>query len=545
MSELSISEIIKKEYQRCAMDAEYFIRRYCFIQSGDKGRTLFELYPYQSKSLEIIKTNDRVIFLKARQTGISTLVACYSLWYTLFRNDKTVVFIALKKDTAKQLVTKVKYAYKSLPSWLKFKDGLTEDNKLSIGFPNGSLLVALASGEDTARSLTASLLVLDEAAFIDNAEELWKGAQPTLSASGGSAIIISSPNGVGNFFHSKWIEAEEGTSDFIPIKLDWTVHPNRDEAWKKKQLQSTSIKEFAQEHEAKFLGSGDNVFDEDILEHYQTFLKSDPLYKIGPESGLWVWKEPDHSDNNSYIICADVSRGDATDYSAFHVIEAETCEQVAEFKGKMSPDIFGHFLVEVGTKYKDALMIIDNATVGLGTIQIVIDRGYKNLFYMEEDIKTVENGQIMSNFFYSSGKRRVPGFTISLKTRPLLINKIDEFLRSKEVIIRSSRTISELTTFIWKNGKGQATAGCNDDLVLSLGLGLWVRETALVIGKRERELTKSSLGVMAIMNSRTFDTPTGHLSQDPYLFDVGAGSSIAPQNPTGLSHFEDLREWLK
>ena len=109
--------------------------------------------------------NDYNIILKARQLGISTLTAGYALWMMTFQSDKNILVIATKQDTAKNLVTKVRVMHANLPSWLK--QSCVEDNKLSLRYKNGSQIKAISSKEEAGRSEALSLLILDEAAFID------------------------------------------------------------------------------------------------------------------------------------------------------------------------------------------------------------------------------------------------------------------------------------------------------------------------------------------------------------------------------------------
>ena len=141
----------------------------------------------------------------------------------LFHADKNVLVIATGKDTAKNLVTKVRVMYDGLPSWLK--TNVEETNKLSLRFANGSQIKAIASTESAGRSEALSLLILDEAAFIDKVDEIWTAAQQTL-ATGGDCICLSTPNGVGNWFHQQWVGAEDGTNEFSTIRLHWTDHPD-------------------------------------------------------------------------------------------------------------------------------------------------------------------------------------------------------------------------------------------------------------------------------------------------------------------------------
>ena len=122
--------------------------------------------------------------------------------------------------------------YENLPVWLKVPT--TFKNKLSIGLKNGSKIEAKSSNSDAARSEAVSLLLVDEAAFIDNIEETFAAAQQTL-ATGGQAMLLSTPNGIGNFFYNTWVKAELGENTFVPVKLPWQVHPERNQAWRDKQ----------------------------------------------------------------------------------------------------------------------------------------------------------------------------------------------------------------------------------------------------------------------------------------------------------------------
>jgi phage FluMu gp28-like protein len=197
----SLKDIIKLEYSKCAADPIYFMKKYCMIQHPVRGKIPFHLFPFQDRTLVEFKDHRYNIVLKSRQTGISTLVAGFSLWKMLFNQDYNVLVIATKQEVAKNLITKIRVMNQYLPSWLK--QDTVEDNKLSLRYANGSQAKATSSSGDAGRSEALSLLVFDEAAFIDNIEEIWISAQSTLST-GGSAIILSTPNGVGNFFHRTW-----------------------------------------------------------------------------------------------------------------------------------------------------------------------------------------------------------------------------------------------------------------------------------------------------------------------------------------------------
>ena len=486
-----IKEVIKQEYVKCAQDPAYFMQKYCMIQHPIRGKIPFELYDFQDKVVKEFQEHRMNVILKARQLGISTLTAGYSLWMMTFQQDKNILVIATKQEVAKNLVTKVRVMHANLPSWLKQR--CVEDNKLNLRYRNGSQIKAVSSGPEAARSEALSLLILDEAAFIDKIDDIWTAAQSTLTT-GGQCIALSTPNGVGNWFHKTWVEAEEGRGLFNPIKLHWTVHPDREENWRKEQDTLLGIGSAAQECDCDFLTSGTGVIDATLLENLRKNHCKDPLEKRGIDSNMWVWESANY--NKDYIVCADVGRGDSADYSAFHIIELESLTQVAEYKGRINTKDFGNMLVSVATEYNDALLIVENNNIGWATIQQIIDRDYPNLFYTSKDLQYVDVQHQITNKHYREEKKMVAGFSTTSKTRPLIISKLEEFFREKSVVVRSNRLIDELLTFVYINNRAEAMRGYNDDLVMSFAIGLWVRDTALRLRTQGVELTKKTLSKM-------------------------------------------------
>ena len=486
-----IKEVIKDQYIKCATDPVYFMKKFCMIQHPIKGKIPFDLYEFQEKTIREFKDNRFNVILKARQLGISTLSAGYALWMMTFFQDKNILVIATKQEVAKNLVTKVRVMHANLPSWLKQR--CVEDNKLNLRYMNGSQIKAVSSGPEAARSEALSLLILDEAAFVDKIDEIWTASQQTLTT-GGSCIALSTPNGVGNWFHKTWVDAEEGRGMFNPIKLHWTVHPDRNEDWRKEQDTLLGPSSAAQECDCDFLTSGTGVIDPIILENLRKQNCKDPIEKRGIDNNIWIWEPPNYS--KSYIVCADVGRGDAADYSAFHIIDIENLEQVAEYKGRINTKDFGNMLVSMSTEYNDAILIIENNNIGWATIQQVIDRNYPNLFYTSKDLQYVDIQHQMNNKINRQEKNMVAGFSTTSKTRPLIISKLEEFFREESVVVRSNRLIDELLTFVYINNRAEAMSGYNDDLVMSFAIGLWVRDTALRLRTQGIELTKKTLSKM-------------------------------------------------
>jgi len=527
MGTQNIKDIIKEEYKRCVTDPVHFMSKYCFVQHPIRGKIPFVLYPFQAETLQELIHNRYNIILKSRQLGISTLTAAYALWMMMFNSDKNILVIATKQDVAKNLVTKVRVMHQNLPSWLK--NSCVEDNKLSLRFHNGSQIKAVSSSPDAGRSEALSLLIIDEAAFIEYIDDIWGAAQQTL-ATGGDAILLSTPNGVGNFFHKMWVESERGENEFHPTRLHWSVHPERDQAWRDQQTKNLGERLAAQECDADFISSGNTVIVPDILKFYMDTYQCEPVEKRGIDSGYWVWEYPDYT--RTYAVSADVARGDGNDYSSFHVIDVETLAQVAEYKGKISTTDFGNLCVNVATEYNNALLVIENSGLGWATAQVAVDRMYPNLFYSNKGLSVVDT-------YVSLGKKRldlkdksqlIVGFSTTQKTRPLIISKLEMYMNGKEVLIRSKRLLSELYTFIWKNGKAEAMTGYNDDTVMSYGIGLWVRDTAIRLKKDGIELQK--LAINSIARVAPIMTPDSQRRHDTWKMPVTRGET------------EDLTQWL-
>jgi hypothetical protein len=512
-----LKQIIREEYLKCAQDPAHFMKKYCHIQHPQRGRIIFNLYPFQEKVLHLWRDNPYDIILKSRQLGISTLVAGYSLWLMLFHKDKNILCIATKQETAKNMVTKVKFMYENLPSWLRIN--AEENNKLTLRLSNGSQVKAVSAAGDAGRSEAVSLLIIDEAAFIDGIGEIWASAQQTL-ATGGGAIVLSTPYGTGNWFHQTWVKAEAGENQFLPIKLPWYVHPERDETWRKRQDELLGDPRMAaQECDCDFNTSGDVVFYPEYLEFItQTYVK-DPLERRGADRNLWIWEPADYT--RSYMVVADVARGDSKDHSAFHIIDIDTNTQVGEYKGQLSPKEFGYLLVAISTEYNEALLVVENNNIGWATLDAIQERGYRNLYYSPKT-EAINAESYLDKL--DDPSKLVPGFTMNLRTRPLVINKFREYVGDKSVIIQSKRLVEEMKVFIWKNGKAEAQSGYNDDLVMSFGTAMYVRDTALKFKSQGVDLARAMLSNIANTRPNFQGAYNPNTYNNPYQINYGHGA---------------------
>jgi len=483
---------MKEEIKKCGRDPVYFIKSYCRIQHPMKGLIPFHLYDFQEELLKEYNDYKFNIILKARQLGISTLTAGYIVWMMLFRREKNVLVVATKFKTAANLVKKVKKMFKHVPLWLRIAE-IEINNETSFTLSNGSQIQASTTSSDAGRSEALSLLVIDEAAFVDGLDEMWMAIGPTL-ATGGRCIALSTPNGVGNWFHKNYVDAVDMKNDFHPVELMWDVHPDRDQEWFEEQKRKYSQRELAQEFECNFNMSGDTVIDPKIIEKMKKFVKP-PEYRDGWDRNTWRWEGP--QSGFSYLISADVCRGDGADYSTFYVFKLETMELVAEYQGKPKPEMFAQQLNTVGREFGNAMLVVENATIGHTTLVKLKELEYPNLYH---SVKGTHEYISEQEAEYRSGT--IAGFTTSLKTRPLLIAKLEEFLRNGLITSYSSRLIHELERFVWtEGGKPEAMKGSNDDLIMALAIGCWVRDTALQKSARSVAYSKAMLG--AIIQSNT------------------------------------------
>jgi len=481
-----------KEIVKCGRDPVYFTNNYAKITHPMRGQLLFKTYDFQTQLLREFDDHRFNVILKARQLGISTVTASYVAWLMLFHKEKNVLIIATKLSTAVNLVKKVKNIIKNLPEWLVTAK-IEIDNRQSFELANGSQIKASSTSGDAGRSEALSLLVVDEAAHVEGLDELWMGLYPTLST-GGRCIALSTPNGVGNWFHKTYTEAENKNNDFFPTKLTWDRHPDRDSEWFKKETRNMPRRDIAQELECSFLASGETVIHPDDIERIEENVQ-EPKHRTGFDRNLWIWKE--HNESSKYLIVADVARGDGKDFSVFHVIDVDNMDVVAEYKGKPSSEMFSQLLYTTGNEYGGAMLVVENNNIGFNILEKLIEMNYNNLYYSMKGSHDYIDPVLAEN-----KPNAIPGFTTSMKTRPLIIAKLEEFIRNKLLNVSSNRLVDEIRTFVWQNGRPQAMKGYNDDLVMSLAIACWVRDTALVANKRAEEYNKACLDAMIMSNTR-------------------------------------------
>ena len=260
-----------KEIVKCGKEPVHFFNRYTKIQHPTRGLIPFKTYEFQNECTKAFNENRFNVVLKSRQLGLSTLAAAYAVWLAVFYKDKSVLVIATKLAVAINFIRKVKTVIKNMPKWLLLPD-IVENNKQSLLFSNGSQIKAIPTSEDAGRSEALSLLIVDEAAFVRNFDEVWRGLYSTLST-GGRAIILSTPNGVGNMYHKLYVDAESGLNEFNAIKLMWDVHPERDDTWFTNEAKNMTKVQIAQELMCDFAASGNTFLQSNDIDYLRQNVK--------------------------------------------------------------------------------------------------------------------------------------------------------------------------------------------------------------------------------------------------------------------------------
>ena len=439
-----------QEILKCGNDPSYFLNNYARISHPLHGLILFNTYDFQDDLLKDFNDYRFNIILKARQLGISTITAGYIVWMMLFHRDKAILVMATKFATAGNLVKKVKNIMRNVPEWLRIAS-ISVDNRNSFELSNGSSIKAASTSGDAGRSEALS------------------------------------------WFHKTCTDANAGANNFNLTTLPWDVHPDRDEEWFKKETKNMSKRQIAQELACNFNTSGETVIDPDCMEWLLSNV-CEPKHRTGFDRNFWIWEEFDPTCN--YLMVADVARGDGADYSTFHIIKLETLEVVGEYQGKPTLDMFANMLNQAGREFGGCMLVVENNNVGYSVLDKLLEYAYPNLYH---SIKSTH--EYIEQHQAEIRQSAVPGFTTTMKTRPLIVAKLEEFIRNKLIKVYSSRTINEMKTFIWKNGKPQAMRGYHDDLIMALAIACWVRDTALQANARDLNYQKAFLG--AIYTSKT------------------------------------------
>lgn len=524
------------EFAKCAKDPVYYLNNYGYVFDAKK-KTVSQMkcFPYQEVCTRKFHKHQNNIILKSRQTGLSVVTAGYVAWRLLFRYDEKILIIANDGAGAMRFLETVKQFIEYTPIWMK-PDAIETDNTKKIAFSNNSYAEAKASSPNAGRGDSLTMLVLDETAFIKDDEAIWMGAGMALSQTGGKCIMISTPNGTGNLYYKTWVDAVNNENDFVGTTVHWTENPNsidgleykidpngEEIAWSPwydaqcKRLNWDSVK-IAQELDLSFEGSKRLAIDPQLVAKYHkriqedhtadSYIRYDYTEKHNPqgfakfvaeETNTIIYKKPEPG--KQYILGADVARGDGKDYSTIQILDVDTLEQVAEFREKISPDLFPFVIYNLAIMYNTAYVVIEANSFGLGVCFDIRDKfSYpRNRLYFSKNIKDIH----VRHYKYKVNEgTEIPGFQTSRKNRVLLVKAIIEHMRENSLILHSKRLAAEFQTFVMNGDKPEHEPGFNDDLIFALGLALYIRDTEFENVTTSVEMTKSMLNAM-MMNANS------------------------------------------
>jgi hypothetical protein len=435
---------ILSELDKCSTDPAHFIKTYVKVIHPVKGIMPFDLFPFQERMIGEIHDNRFTLVKKFRQAGITTLAAAYSLWTIIFNDHKNVMVVSIGDRESRAFLARVVAMYEDLPVWMKPK--VLEQNKHVLKLSTGSQVKSQPAG--AGRGESVSLLIVDEAAFVEKMREFWMAIYPTIST-GGAACIISTVNGMSNLYYELYQGAAKGENRFHIVDIKWQEHPWYTPEWYEETRPNMSDKAWLQEYECEFLGTGDTFIDRHTLSVLRATTSDD--WDSRYTHRMRVWEEPMPYYN--YLIAVDASYGRERDHSAFHIINLYNGQQVAEFYSNVTPlSKFAEIVCKEGYAYNTAYVQVERNGLGMA----LIEQLWETLEY--DNLVMDEKGEF--------------GLMLTTKTREVVLADLEDCLRKGRIKVNSERTVNELLTFVIdeKTGKVQADEGYNDDLVMSLAL---------------------------------------------------------------------------
>ena len=513
------------EWIKCKNDPIYFAMNYIKIISLDEGLVPFSMYDFQKEILRDFHENRFNIAKLPRQTGKSTTVVAYLLYYAIFYDSVNIGILANKASTARELLGRLQLAYENLPKWMQH--GILVWNKGNVELENGSKILAASTSASAVRGMSFNILFLDEFAFVPNhvAEQFFASVYPTItSGKSTKVIIISTPNGM-NHFYKMWEDARRGKNDYVTNEVHWSQVPGRDNKWKEETIKNTSPRQFAQEFECDFLGSADTLINPSKL---QTIPFHDP---IASNAGLDVYErvQKDHE----YIVTVDVARGIGGDYSAFLVFDITTVPYkiVAKYRNnEIKPVLFPSVIFQVCKEYNNPYVLVEVNDIGDSIAATLnYDLEYPNVLMCAMRGRA---GQVVGQGF--SGTKTQLGVKMSVTVKKIGCANLKAIIEEDKLLFNDFQIFQELTTFVQKKQAWEADEGYHDDLVMCMVLFAW-----LVMQEYFKEMTDQDI------RRRIYEEQRNQIEQDmaPFGFiDDGMGDDTFIDGDGTLWEYGDKQE---
>ena len=451
---------------------QHFAKNFFYIQHPVKGKLIFDPYDYQVRLLDSYHNHRFNINMLPRQSGKTTCASAYLLWYAMFHPDQTILVAAHKYTGSQEIMQRIRYAYELCEDYLRC--GVVNYNKGSIEFDNGSRIVSATTTGNTGRGMSISLLYCDEFAFVQPniATEFWTSISPTL-ATGGRAIITSTPNSDEDEFAVIWKESQNkfdefgeeksdgtGINGFHGFRAEWWEHPDRGDQWKATEMGRIGEERFRREYGCEFL-----VFDETLINSLKLaeFMGKEPVERMGQVR----WYKPPKP-GNIYICALDPCLGTGGDYAGIQVFELPSMEQVAEWQHNITPvqqqvkimrDVLRYIHDHLGAEYNNSIYwSVENNTVGESALVVIANLGeetFPGLFVSEP----VRKGNI---------RKFRKGFNTTHSAKISACSRLKFLLEESKMRIYSKPLITELKAFIAHGVTFKAKTGEHDDLVSAL-----------------------------------------------------------------------------
>ena len=553
-------EQLMLEYVKCMRDTPYALRTY--LQTYDNTVSKYvplELFPDQISLLNDYEDFNENIALKYRQAGVSTVTAAgvsKKLAFAKKNKPEKILIIANKLDTSQEMANKIRAFIGQWPEWVGISFSAEKDSQKHYKLNNGCEVKAVATSKDALRGFTPTILIFDEAAFIDADSDFWAACMASLST-GGKVIVVSTPNGYDPIYYEIYDQALRNMNDFKISEMYWFRDPrytrdlylvktkdiihyllNKEEytnddiiSWESIPFETRNYEELklimdtgykpcsnwfegmvkklkydkrkvSQELECNFLGSGDNVFDSNLLQRVKENYLREPQNKM-MGNALWIWKEP--VIGHKYVMGVDVSRGDSEDFSSFQIIDFDEREQVAEYVGKLPPDTMAEICYKWANMYSCFVVIDITGGMGVSTASKMQEMGFKNLY--------VDGVDIANKWKWDpKASEKIPGINFNNK-RVQIIASFEEVMRH-EFKIYSNRLFNEMNTFIYMNGRPDHQKGHHDDLIMSIAMATYVAESSFSQLTKVTEQTKAMIDSWSVSNN---DNVTNQLAFNPVL----------------------------
>ena len=567
-----------KEYARCLQDTNYAIESYLETYDNTQSKYVpFNLFPEQKMMLSNFEEHNDNITKKYRQAGVSTATAAWvskKLQFASKTRPEKILVIANKLDTASEFANKVRGFLNQWPEWINVGFSKEKDSQKHFKLNNGCEVKAVATSVDALRGYTPTTLIFDEAAYIEAGDDFWAACMASLST-GGKVIVISTPNGYDKIYYEIYEQSVKGLNSFVISELHWENDPrftqdifwvktkdivhfllNREDYDEDEFIHESELDKFvdlkhrgykpcsgwfesmvkklkydrrrvAQELESAFLGSGDNVISSEMIEKIKNEDVRDPE-EMFVGNQMWIWEKP--VEGHRYILGCDVSRGDSEDFTSIVIIDFDERCQVAEYLGKIPPDLAADIIYKWGGLYNAYVVTDITGGMGVATSRKLQELGYKDLYI--EGVNTADKWKYNPN-----SANKVPGLAFNNK-RVQIISAFEEALRHK-FIVRSKRLLNEMSTFVYINGRPDHMKGKHDDLIMALAMALYVGEHSFSDLSKADNLTKAMLDSWTTSGNNTDSQPEHRKPQQ----NVGIFGAPGNQNNDAKQMYKDYG-WL-